>query len=307
MSELYTLIWEDGAGTFPIGYMLGSVFEEMKRIPILRGEYVFNQHDRTIRMFHRPKTERKRTELVAAVTHYLRKHRTFKALRNWRNELWPIYGRNGEVLFSMERSSLCLFGYMRYGVHLIAYIRCPTAPHGIKLWVPKRSKLKSGWPGMFDCTVAGGLMTGEEPSSAIIREAEEEASLPEYVIREHAALAGTVRYIFMTEHQPGIEDPTHSYVYPECQWVYDVELPDGVIPAPNDGEVESFKLCTVDEVREQLAAGRWKPNCAVIILDFFVRMGILTPENEPDFDEIETRLRRRMPFPGPHCFEEDDY
>ncbi|KAF3767486.1 hypothetical protein M406DRAFT_338244 [Cryphonectria parasitica EP155] len=302
MNDLYTVIWEDEKGTFPIGYMLSSVFEEIKKVPAsIRGEIVFNPYDRTVKMFHRPATERMRTDLVAATTHYLRMHRTFKILGNWRNELWPVYGRSGELLFSMERSSMGLWGYMRYGIHLIAYVRCPTAPHGIKLWVPKRSKLKNAWPGMFDNTVAGGLTTGEEPLECVIREADEEASLPEYIIREHAKLAGTIRYIYTTEQRPGIDD---GYIYPECQWVYDVELPDDVVPAPNDGEVESFSLCTVDEVREQLAAGRWKPNCAVIILDFFIRMGILTPDNEPDCDEIETRLRRKMPFPG--TFEEDE-
>lgn len=304
MSELYTVVWEDEAGAFAIGYMPRSVFEEIKRVPLsIRGDIVFSPYDRTVRMFHKPATERKRTELVAATTHYLRINKTFKILKSWRNEMWPVYGRNGELLFSMERSAIGLFGYMRYGVHLIAYIRSPSAPQGIRLWVPKRSKFKNAWPGLFDNTVAGGMMTDETPFECIIREADEEASLPEYIIREHAKLAGTIRYIYMTESGPGIDE---GYVYPECQWVYDLELPGDVIPCPNDDEVESFSLCTVDEVRDQLAAGRWKPNCAVIILDFLVRMGILTPDNEPHFDEIESRLRRKLPFPGPHTFEEDD-
>lgn len=304
MNELYTFVWEDEAGTFPIGYMLGSVFEAIKRIPSsFRGPIIFDHVARTVRMFHKPKTERKRTELVAATTHYMRVNQTFSLLNNWRNEMWPVYGRNGDVLFSMERSAVGLFGCMRYGVHLIAHTRNPAEPHGMKLWVPKRSTFKSAWPGLFDSTVAGGLMTDENPFECVIREADEEASLPEEIIREHAKLASTVRYIYMMESPPGTDD---GYVYPECQWVYDLELPDDVIPAPNDDEVESFSLCTVDEVKEQLTAGRWKPNCAVIILDFFVRMGILTPNNEPYFDEIESRVRRKMPFPGPHTFEEDD-
>lgn len=303
MGKLYTIVWEDEVGVFPIGYMLRSVFDELKKVPFLKNDIVFDPYAGTIRMFHKPTTERKRTQLAIATTHYLRINQTFNILKNWRNEPWPIYGRNGEVLFSMDRAAISLFGFMRYGIHLIAHVRCPTAPHGIKLWVPKRSKFKNAWPGLFDSTVAGGLMTDENPFECVIRESDEEASLPERIVREHAKLAGTVKYIYMTESRPAIDD---GYIYPECQWVYDLELPDDVIPEPNDGEVESFSLCTVDEVREQLAMGGWKPNCAVIMLNFFIRMGILTPENEPYFDEIETRLRRRMPFPGPHNFEEDD-
>lgn len=303
MSDIYTLVWEDDEGTLSIGYMLRHVFDEIKRVPTsIRGDIVFNPFDRTVRLFHKHTTEQKRTQTVAATTHYLRFNNTFKILKNWRNESWPVYGRRGELLFSVERSAVGLFGYMRYGIHLLAYVRCPSAPHSIKLWVPKRSKSKTAWPGLFDSTVAGGLMTGEDPFEGIIREAEEEASLPERFIREHARLASTVKYVYLTGSRPGIDD---GYVYPECQWIYDLELPDDLTPEPNDDEVESFSLCTVDEVRQQLAAGRWKPNCAVIVLDFFIRMGILTPENEPYFDEIRTRLSRKMPFPGPHSYEED--
>lgn len=301
MDKLYTLVWQDSEGVFPIGYMLKSVFDELKLVPpAIRGDMIFDPFSKTVKMFHKPTTERKRTELAAATTRYLRLNQSFRILKGWRGELWPVYGRNGELLFSMERAAVALFGYMRYGVHLIAYVHCPTASYGIKLWVPKRSQAKSQWPGMFDTTVAGGLTTNEDPFECVIREADEEASLPEQVVRERARLAGLVKYIYVNDTRIGGE----GYVYPECQWVYDLELPDAIIPEPNDGEVESFMLCTVDEVKEQLAAGRWKPNCAVIMLDFFVRMGILTRENEPQLDNIEARLRRQLPFPGPHDYEE---
>ncbi|CAN8102808.1 unnamed protein product [Discula destructiva] len=304
MGEMYTLVWEDEAGVFPIGYMLKGVLDELKKVPFINQDIVLDPYARTVKIFHKHTTEWKRTQMAAATTQYLRINQTFSMLKSWRNEMWPVYGRNGEVLFSMERAAIGLFGFMRYGIHLIAYTRCPTAPHGIKLWVPKRSQFKNAWPGLFDNTVAGGLMTDESPFECVVRESDEEASLPERLVREHAKLRpGTVRYIYMTKSRPGIDD---GYIYPECQWVYDLELPEDVIPEPNDGEVESFSLCTVDEVRKQLARGSWKPNCAVIILDFFIRMGILNPENEPYFDEIETRLRRRMPFPGPHTLYGDD-
>ncbi|KUI55175.1 hypothetical protein VP1G_02546 [Cytospora mali] len=302
LDSLFTLVWEDEEGVYPIGYMLKSVFDELKKVPLaIRGDIVFDPFANTVKMFHKPATEKKRTELAAATTHYLRLNQTFKILKGWRNEMWPIYGRNGDILFSMERAAVALFGCMRYGIHLIAYVQCSTAPHGIKMWVPKRSQIKTSWPGMLDNTVAGGLTTRETPFDCVMREADEEASLPQHLVRDHAKLAGLVKYIYMVDTRTGGEE---GYVYPECQWVYDLELPDDVIPEPNDGEVESFMLCTVDEVKEQLATGRWKPNCAVITLDFFVRMGILTRKNEPYFDDIERRLRRKLPFPGPHEDEE---
>jgi hypothetical protein len=56
----------------------------------------------------------------------------------------------------------------------------------------------------------------------------------------------------------------------------------------------------VEEIQENLAKGEFKPNCALLMLDFFIRHGILTPQNESDFDEIKKRLHREIEFPGPH-------
>lgn len=39
--------------------------------------------------------------------------------------------------------------------------------------------------------------------------------------------------------------------------------------------------------------GEFNPNCALLMLDFFIRHGILTPENEADFDEVKSRLLAR--------------
>lgn len=140
-------------------------------------------------------------------------------------------------------------------------------------------------------------MTGEDPLECVIREADEEASLPELLVRASAVPSGTVSYIYLTDERSGGEK---GLIYPECQWVYDLELPADVIPKPKDGEVESFDLYTVEEVWEQLGRGRFKPNCALVMLDFFIRHGIMTKESEADFDQIHRRLHRRLPFPGPH-------
>ena len=89
-------------------------------------------------------------------------------------------------------------------------------------------------------------------------------------------------------------------IQPECEHVYDLELPADMIPKPNDLEVEKFYLWTVEEVQEALGKGEFKPNCALLMLDFFIRHGILTRENEKDYAEIKRRLHRELEFPGPH-------
>jgi 8-oxo-dGTP pyrophosphatase MutT (NUDIX family) len=302
MGRLYTLIWKDSEGTFPIGYVPLTVLEALENTPeSIRGALDVDREARTILAFQEPDTEEARTKLVGQLTAYWRQNQTFRILKGWRDELWPVYGRNGELLFSVERVAMGLFGTARFGVHMTAFIRRNdgNSRYDFRFWVSKRAATKSSYPGMLDNTAAGGLMTNEDPFECIIREADEEASLPEDLMRKHAKETGTITYIYITDERAGGES---GWIYPEVQWIYDLELPaDGsVTPCPKDGEVESFRLHTVEEIQEQLAQGLWKPNCAIVMLDFFVRHGILTPENEPHYDEFRARSHRFIPFPGPH-------
>ena len=52
----------------------------------------------------------------------------------------------------------------------------------------------------------------------------------------------------------------------------------------------------VDEVRRAMAEGRFKPNCALYLVDFLVRHGIVTAQNAPDYRDILARLQRRIDF-----------
>ncbi|KAI0846746.1 NUDIX hydrolase domain-like protein [Daldinia vernicosa] len=291
---LYTLVWKDGQ---TLGYMLDSVVKQLLATPEeIRGPVTVDEAKRTVRAFELP-TEAERTALVARLMQYWRESHTFDILRGWRNELWPVYGSNEEVLFSAERSGTGLLGIMRYGVHMTAFVKDDTASYGMKILVAQRAANKSTYPSMLDNSVAGGLMTGEDPFECIIREADEEADLPETLMRERAKFAGMVTYIYITDERAGGEA---GQIYPETQWVYDIELPTDFVPTPKDGEVADFYLWTVEEVQEKLAQGKFKPNCALILVDFFIRHKILTPENEPNYDEIVSRLHRKLPFPGPH-------
>ncbi|KAL8826491.1 MAG: hypothetical protein Q9191_003763 [Dirinaria sp. TL-2023a] len=213
----------------------------------------------------------------------------FKVLRRWRNELHSVVGMSGEV--SMERAGSALFGIITYGAHLTAYVGDGDR---MKIWVPRRASNKHTYGGMLDNTVAGGISKGEKPFECLVREAEEEASLPEGVVRKHAKPCGTVSYFLIRDAKAGGET---GLLQPECQFVYDLELGADIIPKPNDDEVEDFQLWGVDKVQKAIAEGQFKPNCALVLLDFFIRHGILTPDNEADYAEIVSRLHRKLPFP----------
>lgn len=309
MAGLYTLVWTDPEGiTTPIGYLPQRILDVLHETPPdVRGPMAYDAAARTVTLFDSARTEPERTAHVARLTAHWRAERTFSILvRGWRDELWPVYGRDGALLFRMERAAVGLLGANRYGIHMVAYVRQPAATAAgasrwpFRVWVPRRAAAKESFAGMLDNTVAGGLAAADaSPREALVREADEEASLPAGLVRDRAREAGLVSYIYLTDARAGGDD---TMVYPECQYVYHLELPaDGsVVPRPKDGEVESFTLCTVEEIQEQLRRGLWKPNCAVVMLHFFIKFGVLTRQNEPHLDDICRRLRRKLPFPGPH-------
>ena len=232
-------------------------------------------------------------EIIEETLNKAREQKTFKVLSGWRNELYPIYGHhnNNGGSINMERAASPLFGINTYGIHLTTYVNTEA---GMKIWVPRRSANKQTYGGMLDNTVAGGLATGEKPFNALIREAAEEASFPEELVRQHAKQCGTVSYFYIRDERAGGET---GLLQPECQHVFDMEVSPDVVPKPNDDEVETFYLWTVEEVKAALGRGEFKPNCALVLLDFFVRHGFLKAENEPDYIEIVSRLHRRLPFP----------
>lgn len=229
----------------------------------------------------------------------------WKVLDKWRGELYAVFGEGGEEVFRIERSASPLFGVVTYGVHLTAYTITNSSDDSaqsekqMKIWVPRRSKTKQTYPGMLDNTVAGGITAGEAPFESVVREAMEEASLPESLVRKRAKAVGCVTYFHIRDSRAGGET---GLLQPECQYVYDLDLtPDvegmEVVCKPNDDEVEAFELLSVEEVLKALGKEEFKPNCAVVMIDFLVRHGIITRENERDYIEICSRLHRRLDFP----------
>src|SRR5436853_7216645 len=105
---------------------------------------------------------------------------------------------------------------------------------------------------MLDNTVAGGMAIGEGAFQCLVREAEEEASLPKDLVERDATSHGAVTYVYIRSEKATGEI---GLIQPECQYVYDLELPSDVVPKPNDNEVQEFYLWTVEEVQIHMAKG----------------------------------------------------
>jgi 8-oxo-dGTP pyrophosphatase MutT (NUDIX family) len=79
----------------------------------------------------------------------------------------------------------------------------------------------------------------------LVKESEEEASLPADLVRSHAVAGGAVSYFYVREANAGGEV---GLLQPEVQYVYDLAVPEEIVPKPNDDEVESFTLMPLHEV-----------------------------------------------------------
>ncbi|XXG97796.1 mitochondrial ribosomal small subunit component [Hypoxylon texense] len=202
---------------------------------------------------------------------------------------------SAKIPVHVERFAAALFGITCRGAYITAYTK--SAGGGattMKLWIARRAAHLYTGAGLLDGTVAGGIAAGSSPLETVVREAGEEASLPEGLVRARARSAGAVTYVGAT----GSDFPGEKgLVVPLVNYVHDLELPaegeggdggGGVAPAPvpNDDEVERFYCMTVAEVQEALRNGEFKADSAVVLIDFFIRHGIITPENEEDFVEI---------------------
>ena len=189
-----------------------------------------------------------------------------------------------EPCLRLERAAMIYFGVPSYGIHVNGWVRDPDAPDDPTphaMWVAKRSLSKATYAGLLDQMVAGGQPSRMDFADNVRKECEEEASLPPHVI-DNVTPTGAVSYRYATAK--GLSSKTLA--------TYDVEMPHGLVPLCSDGEVEEFRLVPVGEVlrslREDLPL--WKPNSALVAIDFCVRHGLIEP-SEPGYLETVALLR----------------
>ena len=119
---------------------------------------------------------------------------------------------------------------------------------------------------MLDHTVGGGIVSEGTSFQCLVREAAEEASFAEMIIRVGAKACGTVSYVCRTDERSGGE---LGPLTPEVQLVYGMELPMGLVPRSNDEGVEGFMCMSVEKVEAALKAGEFTPANGCVILICF--------------------------------------
>lgn len=285
--SVYFLYSHDGR--FHVGYVLRPIYQKLTEFP----QYFTNSNSNPNRIqFHESlDTLEKRENALMEIGQKWRKAEIFDTLKGWRDEKYVIYEQNGiDPYFKLERAMCPLFGVAMYGVHINGYV--VTQEGEYKIWVPRRAKNKPTYPGMLDNTVAGGLGYPYGPWETCIKECWEEAGLSKEYVEKNLKSCGVVSYLYQLNG--GEYSHESGTVQPEVEYVYDLKMDLDTKPFPVDHESEDFRLMDMKEVKERLSNGEFKDNCGAIIIDFMIRHGFITAENEKDFIEISSRLHRYL-------------
>jgi len=215
-----------------------------------------------------------RNEALEKVLLDMREKDLFSALRGWRSECYEIKPQfSAPALFKMERCATPLFGVRQYGVHINGYVQHSSM--GMSLWMQRRSSSKQTWPGKLDSFVGGGLAEGLGVLDTAVKEAGEEANVPENLAVKMRG-AGAVSFFHQSERG----------IHPNTEFVFDLELPETFQPSNNDGEVDDWKLVPVEQVVDIISSQDYKITSSAVALDFLIRRGLVTVEQVDNLPEV---------------------
>ncbi|CAB4062077.1 unnamed protein product [Lepeophtheirus salmonis] len=148
-------------GKFQIGLVrknVEKILQKYESIFHIRKEYISIVHDENIS-----------SKIDYVLREIKGKYPHISALQGWRDENYNIkaYFSDSEPLLKMERSATCLFGLRQYGVDINGYVKHPEK-------------------GRWDNFVGGGLSEGFGIFETAIKEANEEANVPNELAQKNA-------------------------------------------------------------------------------------------------------------------------
>ena len=237
---------------------------------------VFEESGVTITLSKKLKTFKNRSRAINEVVNELICQ---GQLPNLSNEFYPVASNLIDPpFFQLDRSTVPYFGIRAFGVHLNGYVE--NANGSVDLWIARRAEDRLLCPGMLDNMVAGGQPIGLGVLENMIKECDEEAAIAKHLARK-AIPVGAVSYVMETE--AGLKCDT--------LFCFDLKLPDEFIPTNNDGEISAFYRWPIEHVAKIVEEGfDFKFNCNLVLIDFFVRHGIIRPEH-PDYLKLIKGLR----------------
>ena len=173
----------------------------------------------------------------------------------WRDEQLAVCNAHGERLGTIERGAVRVLGIATRAVHLVG-----LAPDG-RTWGQKRSLTKPNNPGLWDTLMGGMVSAADSLPQALARETWEEAGLRVEALAD-VAHGGQVLF-----SRPSREGGGAGFMVERIDW-FRAQVPQGMEPDNQDGEVERFDLLPLEVVRERVAQGAFTLEAGLVIAGF---------------------------------------
>lgn len=223
-----------------------------------------------------------------------------KIISKRHTDMYPITDlrkAGGNILATVNRNTAPYLGINSIGVHLLCYVHDDQQGDGVggknesgrsnvSLWLAQRAANKSHNALRWDPTVAGGQPASMGFFENVVKEAGEEAGIDPDLVTERAVSTGCLSQ--MTCKTDG------TCMKPSLYYTWDMQVDKkNFVPMPTDGEVSVFEVCSAKQLEYEVRHGdRLRPAMILVVTDFLIRHGVITPDNEPDYAQILSAMHR---------------
>ncbi len=186
-------------------------------------------------------------------------HRLALALRAaglahvWRDEPLAVCDDQGVCLATVERAVVRVLGIATRAVHLVGFDARGD------VWLQQRALTKANDPGLWDTLMGGMVSAADTLETALERETWEEAGL------RLAQLDDLQPGGWLKLRRPAHDGTCHGYMVEDIAWSR-CTLPDGLVPANQDGEVARFECLPRAEVLARLQRGLFTDEAALVLV-----------------------------------------
>lgn len=203
---------------------------------------------------------------LADLAQTMRERGYAQVARLWRDEQLAVRSASGQQLATIERGAVRALGIATHGVHL----------HGTsadqQVWIQQRALTKKTDPGRWDTLMGGMVSAADTLALALQRETREEAGLDVAQLTDlHWGGQFTMRC-------PNARDSALEYVVECIDW-FTAQVPAGVEPVNQDGEVQQFKQVALAELQTMLQQHEFTVEASLILTHHL--------------DEINTKIASR--------------
>jgi len=190
-----------------------------------------------------------------------------------------------EIIATINRMAAPFLGITSVGIHLLCYV-FDKNKNNISLWLAQRAANKSHYPLYWDPTVAGGQPVDIKLFQNVIKEAGEEAGINTESVIQNAVSTGCLSQMTCK--------PNGTCMKQSLYYTWDMQVyRETFVPKSVDGEVATFELCTEQKLEYEIRYGnRLRPAMILVVTDFLIRHGVITPLNEPDYKKIQIAIHR---------------